>query len=133
MFQKDNIDLTSVFVPMVDNHTRRSPLVEKDPLSLDSTSLNGRPMPMMLGAVSNEGLEAAAKLYLKNQGYFASSDQFNKKVLPPLMKSLFGNWKGRQPELKEAIYRQYFNEVSSGDSGAMVIALGTKVYNIRIL
>ena len=84
-------------------------------------------MPMMLGSVSNEGLEAAAKLYFKNQGYFASSDQFNKKVLSPLMKSLFGNWKGRQSELKEAIYRQYFNEVSSGDSGAMVIALGTKV------
>ena len=100
-FQKDAVDLTSVFVPMVDNHTRRSPLVERDPLSLDSTSLNGRPMPMLLGSASNEGLEAAAKLYLKNQGYFSSSDQFNKKVLPPLLKSLFGKWKGSQAELKE--------------------------------
>ena len=90
---------------MVDNHTRRSPLVERDPISLDSTSLNGRPMPMLLGSASNEGLEAAAKLYLRNQGYFSSSDQFNKKVLPPLLKSLFGKWKGSQAELKEAIYR----------------------------
>ena len=114
---------------MVDNHTRRSPLVDRDPRNLD-TNLNIRPVPILLGVTrgasrkfttlwmfhvpwfnhskiefSDEGLEAAAALYMKHQASFASPDMFKKKVLPPLMKSLFGTWKGGQLDLLEAVFR----------------------------
>ena len=115
---------------MVDNHTRRSPLVDRDPRNLD-TNLNIRPVPILLGVTrgasrqnkihlsvfhvfcfnhdkikfSDEGLEAAAALYMKHQASFASPEMFKKKVLPPLMKSLFGTWKGGQLDLLEAVFR----------------------------
>ena len=100
----ENIQLSSSFVPMVDNHTRRSPLVERDPRSIDAT-FNIRPVPMLLGSTRNEGLEAAALLYNKHQGAFSSEREFKKKVLTPVMKSAFGYWKGKQEDLQEAIYR----------------------------
>ena len=88
---------------------------------------------MLLGSASNEGLEAAAKLYLRNQGYFSSSDQFNKKVLPPLLKSLFGKWKGSQAELKEAIYR--FKIFIYSDTLIIQLLLGniSMKYHLEIL
>ena len=36
---------------------------------------------------------------------------FRKKVLLPVMKSLFGYWKGSQTDLLEAIYRLNFEDV----------------------
>ena len=121
--QKDNINLISMFGPMVDNHTRvRSPLVTRHPADIrDSGAAVVRPLPLMLSATRDEGLAAAARLYLKNQGAFASPDLFRwdwcgwwweeydghwrKQVLLPVMKSLFGYWKGSQKDLLEAIYR----------------------------
>ena len=35
---------------------------------------------------------------------------FRKKVLLPVMKSLFGYWKGSQTDLLEAIYRLIFED-----------------------
>ena len=150
---------------MVDNHTRRSPLVERDPQSIDQ-SFAIRPIPILLGASKDEGLEAAAKIYLEKQMHFSSTEKFLKHVLMPLMKTLFGYWKGSQSELIEAIdrsergfrfkkisfkalkeylknftlyqlwysvynltliyyvFRQYFREVTSGDTGGLITALG---------
>ena len=76
--QKDNINLISMFGPMVDNHTRvRSPLVTRHPADIrDSGAAVVRPLPLMLSATRDEGLAAAARLYLKNQGAFGSPDLF---------------------------------------------------------
>ena len=78
IIQKDNINLISMFGPMVDNHTRvRSPLVPRHPADLrDSGAPVVRPLPLMLSATRDEGLAAAAELYLKNQGAFASPELF---------------------------------------------------------
>ena len=67
-----------MFGPMVDNHTRtRNPLVSRHPSDLrDSGASVLRPVPMLLGATRDEGLAAAAGLYIKNQGAFASPDLF---------------------------------------------------------
>ena len=76
IFQKDNINLISMFGPMVDNHTRsRSPLVQRHPGDLGAGGVV-RPVPMLLSATRDEGLAAAAELYLKNQGAFASPELF---------------------------------------------------------
>ena len=76
IFQKDNINLVSMFGPMVDNHTRtRSPLVQRHPGDQGSGGVV-RPVPMLLSATRDEGLAAAAELYLKNQGAFASPELF---------------------------------------------------------
>ena len=78
IIQKDNIHLISMFGPMVDNHTRvRSPLVPRHPADLrDSGAPVVRPLPLMLSATRDEGLAAAAELFLKNQGAFASPELF---------------------------------------------------------
>ena len=78
LFQKDNIALISMFGPMVDNHTRvGSPLVQRHPADLRASGAAVvRPLPMLLSATRDEGLAAAAELYLKNQGAFASPELF---------------------------------------------------------
>ena len=99
-----NINLFTSFTPMVDNHTRRSPLVERDPRN-PGTPLNIRPVPLMLSSTRDEGLETAALLYMKDQSSFSSALEFKRKILTRVMVSVFGYWKGKQQDLQEAIYR----------------------------
>ena len=145
--QGENIELSTPFVPMVDNHTRMSPLVHRDPRHFDST-VNIRPVPILLGSTRNEGLEMAALLYNKHQGAFSSEKEFKRKILTPVMKSVFGYWKGKQEDLQEAIYRQglcqvwprfnyffsrqYFKEVSNGDVKGVLLALGEMLSDLFV-
>ena len=96
--------ITSLFNPVVDKETRRTPLVPTDPKTLDQ-SLISRSVPMMIGSSRDEGLSSAIAIYLKNQGHLSSPDTFKKEVLPDLMVSLLGPVKGNREELKEATFR----------------------------
>ena len=55
--QKDNIKLISIFGPMVDNHTRRNPIVGRHPVDINSGGYASvmKPLPILLSA-TREGL-----------------------------------------------------------------------------
>ena len=129
--EKKNVWLSTVFTPMLDNHTRSSPLVDLLPSSL-SRRLHTRPLPILLSATQSEGLEAAARLYLENQAAFSSPSSLRRDVLPRLVTSLLGAWRGRQEALLEAVFRQYFTELNTGDVADIIKAVGEMIGDLTV-
>jgi len=129
--EEANVKITSLFNPVVDKETRRTPLVPTDPKTLDQ-SLISRSVPMMIGSSRDEGLSSAIAIYLKNQGHLSSPETFKKEVLPDLMVSLLGPVKGNREELKEATFRQYFAELSTGSLEDIVAALGEMLGDVLV-
>ena len=105
--------------------------MDTDPSTI-STSLLTRPIPILLGATQNEGLESAARLYLHNQAAFASPDSLKREVLPRLLTSFLGRWRGQQPALLEAVHRQYLTELSTGDVTGMLTAVGEMIGDLSV-
>ena len=129
--EKKNVWLSTVFTPMIDNHTRSSALVDTDPSTITSR-LHTRSIPILLSATHNEGLEAAARLYLDNQAAFTSPSSLRKDVLPRLVTSLLGAWRGRQEALLEAVFRQYFTELTTGDVADIITAVGEMIGDLTV-
>ena len=129
--EKKNVWLSTVFTPMLDNHTRSSPLVDRDPATM-SSRLHTRSIPILLSATHNEGLEAAARLYQENQAGFSSPASLRRDVLPRLVTSLLGAWRGRQEALLEAVFRQYFTELTTGEVADIITAVGEMIGDLTV-
>ena len=128
--EKKNVWLSTVFTPMLDNHTRSSPLVDTEPSS--SRRLHTRSVPILLSATQSEGLEAAARLYLDNQAAFTAPASLRRDVLPRLVTSLLGAWRGRQEALLEAVFRQYFTELNTGEVADIISAVGEMIGDLTV-
>ena len=105
--------------------------MDTDPSTI-STSLLTRPIPILLGATQNEGLESAARLYLANQAAFTSPESLKTEVLPRLLTSFLGRWRGKQTALLEAVHRQYLTELNTGDVTGMLTAVGEMIGDLSV-
>ena len=121
----------TVFKPMLDKHIRRSPLVPTLPHKLER-SFMPRSFPIMLGSSKDEGLSSAIAIYLRDQAHFSSPESLKSHLLPKLMVSLFGEYKGSRQELIEAAFRQYFAEVKTGAIEETVSALGEMLGDVLV-
>ena len=96
----------TVFAPMVDKHTRPgSPLVAAAPGSPSLARVPVRPLPLLLGAVRDEGQQAALALYRAHQAQFASQESIKRELLPSLLSKLLGPSLGTRDLLRDAVYR----------------------------
>ena len=123
--------MVTVFTPMVDQHSRRNPLVPTDPQTLDQTLIS-RSIPVLIGSSRDEGLSSAIAIYLKNQGKLSSPESLKKDILPKLMVSLLGPRKGTREEIIEAVFRQYFTEIRTGGLEDIVSALGEMLGDVLV-
>ncbi|XP_023347307.1 esterase E4 isoform X2 [Eurytemora carolleeae] len=108
--EKEMLHTRTVFIPLVDETLRSSPLV-----FTPSRGTHG-PSAILIGTTLHEGYTIAKKYVSDKQGDISSKETIRTKFLPELMRKLVGRRRGMQKEFVEVIFRQYFNELVDGQT-----------------